>query len=131
MTTPQRPSYGEMRDKITPDDVQGKPAPLTIDSAELRDLAPIGSRRADNKIVITFKEFPGKEYICNATSYKTLVQKYGENYERWKGQVIVMAPTTNTFEGRAYEKLHVAPPERWDKVMQEVNKRQAKTTGTK
>lgn len=132
MTGPEKPSYGEMRDKLTPDDVKGKPAPLTIDSAELRDLAPEGSRRADKKIILTFKEFPGKEYISNATSYKTLTQKLGDDYTRWGGKVVVMAPTTNTFNGQSFEKLHVASPDRWDKVMAEVNKRrQASTTKTK
>ena len=134
MTMPERPSYGEFRDKLTPDDVKGKPTVLTVDRAELRNLAPEGSRREDKKIVLTFKEFPArgdkegeraKEYIANATSYKTLVQKLGEDYTRWGGKVVVMAPTTNTFEGKAFEKIHVAPPERWDKVLAEVARRQA------
>lgn len=125
MTMPERPSYGEMREKLTPDDVGGKPAPMTIDKAELRDLAPEGSRRADKKIILTFKEFPGKEYIANSGSYKTLCQKLGDDYSRWSGKVVVMAPTTTTFNNQSFEKLHVASPERWDKVMQEVSKRQA------
>jgi len=133
MSLPEKPSYGEFRDKLTPDDVKGKPAVLTIDRAELKNLAPEGSGRTDKKIVLTFKEFPAKgenehakEYIANATSYKTLCQKLGEDYTRWSGRVVVMAPTTNTFEGRAFEKIHVATPERWDKVLEEVSRRQAK-----
>jgi hypothetical protein len=126
-----KPSYGEMRDKLTCDDVNGKPAPLTIEAAELRDLAPAGSRREDNKIILTFREFPGKEYIANATSYKTLCMKLGDDFNRWAGKVIVMAPTTNTFDGKAYEKLHVAAPERWDKVMQTVERATTKATATK
>lgn len=120
MTAP-RPSYGTMRDKLTPDDVEGKAAPLTVATAELRDMAPRGSRREDNKIIIVFREFPEKEYVCNATSYKTLVTKLGDDYTRWHGKTVIMAPTTNEFEGRSYEKLHVASLERWDKVVAQLN----------
>lgn len=118
----QRPSYGEMRSKLTPDDVKGKAAPMTIATVELRDMAPANARREDNKIILTFNEFPGKEYIANATSFKTLCQKLGDDWDKWTGQVIVMAPTTTTFDNKAFEKLHVASPERWDKVMAEVEK---------
>lgn len=116
----QRLAYGEMRDKLTPDDVAGKAAALRILSADIRDFAPKSSRSADNKIVLVFVEFPDKEYIVNATSYKTLVMKLGDDVTRWPGQWCVMAPTTTTYEGRAFEKLHVAPPERWDKIMSKV-----------
>lgn len=109
-----------MRGKLTPDDVAGKPAALRILSAEMRDFAPKSARAADNKIVLVFAEFPEKEYVVNATSYTTLTLKLGDDYTRWPGQWCVMAPTTTTYEGRAFEKLHVAPPDRWDKIMAKV-----------
>lgn len=117
MADKPRLGYGEMRDKLTPDDLEGKPAPLTILTVEVKNMAPRGSPREDNKLSIVFKEFPTKEYVANATSYKTLVMKLGDNYEKWPGQVAIMAPTTNTFQGKAFEKVHVASPERWDKVV--------------
>lgn len=118
--TKPRLGYGEMRDKLTPDDLDGKAAPLTVQSVEVKNMAPKGTPREDNKLSIVFKEFATKEYVANATSYKTLVLKLGENYEKWVGQVVIMAPTTNTFQGKAYEKVHVASPERWDKVMRQL-----------
>jgi len=123
-----RLGYGEMREKLGPDDVEGKPAPLTVLTVEVKNMAPRGSPREDNKLSIVFKEFPNKEYIANATSYKTLVAKLGDNYERWPGQVVIMAPTTNTFSGRAYEKIHVASPERWEKAMKALQPRTASTS---
>ena len=125
---PEKPrlGYGEMRDKLTPDDVEGKAAPLTIQTVDVKNMAPRGSPREDNKLSIVFKEFPGKEYVANATSYKTLCLKLGDNYEKWVGQVAIMAPTTNTFQGKAFEKVHVASPDRWDKVMKSLTKTTAK-----
>lgn len=115
-------AYGQMRDKLTPDDTEGKTAVLTIASAERRNFAPEGQGE-EYKIVLTFDEFPEegeqkeKEYIVNATSYKTLVTKLGENEDEWIGQPCVMAPTTTNYGGKTFEKIHVASPERWDKVM--------------
>lgn len=118
-------SYGEMREKLTPDDVNGNAAALRILTAERKDLAPLNARSAQWKIVLVFAEFPDKDYIVNATSYKTLADKLGEDETKWPGQWVVMAPTNTTFEGRVYEKLHVASPDRWDKVMKETAKKRA------
>lgn len=119
-------AYGQMRDKLEPDDIDGKTAVLTILSAEARNFAPDG-KGEEFKIVLTFEEFPAdddadpptkeKEYIVNATSYKTLVAKLGDNYDAWVGEPVVMQPTTTTFGNQTFEKVHVASPERWDKAM--------------
>ena len=121
-------SYGEMVPKISPDDTDGKPVLLTIRQVRVQNMAPEG-RAPENKIVIEFaEEFkPAKgfdkdaatrrEYIANSTAYKTLCAKLGSDYTKWAGQPIVMAPTTNTFDNKAYEKLHVAALDRWDKVV--------------
>jgi hypothetical protein len=122
---PKKPSYGEMRDKIEPKDIKDRPALATIATAELRDLAPAGSRREDNKIVLSFHEFEGKEYIANATSYKTLCAKLRTNYDKWPGQVCVLAPTTNTFEGQTFTKVHIAAPEVWDRAIEALAKAKA------
>lgn len=119
-------AYGQMRDKLEPDDIDGKTAVLTIASADARNFSPEG-KGEEFKIVLTFEEFPAdddadppikqKEYIVNATSYKTLVAKLGDNYDAWVGEPVVMQPTTTTFGTQTFEKVHVASPERWDKAM--------------
>lgn len=115
-------SYGEMREKLGPDDVDGKVAPLTCATAERKNFAPNGQGE-EYKIVLTFEEFPEKELVVNATSYKTLVAKLGDDEDAWVGKTIVLAPTTTTYGGKSYEKLHVASPERWDKTMVQLRKR--------
>lgn len=117
--------YGEMIRKLDVDDCDGKPVALTVRRAERRNLAPKNSRNDDWKIVIEFAEkFGGendddkrREYVVNSTSYKTLCDRLGKDETRWVGQTVVMSPTNNTFEGKTYEKMHVAAPERWDKVI--------------
>lgn len=118
-------SYGEMIRKLTVEDCDGKPVALTIKAANTRNLAPKNARQDDWKIVIEFAEpFDGdtkdeqrREYVVNSTSYKTLVDRYGSDSSRWIGKPIVMAPTTTQYDGRSYEKMHVAAPERWEKVL--------------
>ena len=122
-----RLAYGQMRDKLEPDDIDGKVAVLTIASADARNFAS-ESAGAEYKVVLTFEEFPEdgdtkeKEYVVNATSYKTLVEKIGDDYAAWPGESVVMAPTTTTYGGKTFEKVHVASPERWDKAMQAFKK---------
>lgn len=126
MSNSDRPlAYGEMREKITPDDVNGNAAALRILIADRKDMAPANARSAQWKLILVFAEFPEKEYVANATSYKTLVQFLGDDESKWPGQWCVMAPTVNTFDGKAYEKLHVASPDRWEKVMKATEKKRA------
>lgn len=120
-------SYGEMIPKLTPDDTDGKPVALTIKRVREQNMSN-DPRRDDTKLVIEFEqEFDRtdakdasssrREYVVNATSYKTLCDKLGQDYKKWTGQTIVMAPTTTTYDNKQYEKIHVAAPDRWDKVL--------------
>lgn len=131
-----RLAYGEMIDKLSPDDTDGKPAVLTVRSVREQDMAPRGSKNPDVKIIIVFaEEFEGdtadkkrREYVVNSTSYKTLCEKLGRDHNRWSGQQIVMAPTQTTYDGKTYDKLHVATLDRWDKTVSATTKAARKTT---
>ena len=74
-----QPSYGEMRERISLDDIHSSLCPATIETIDMRDMAPARARSADYKIIMSFREFPGKEYIANATSYKTCGEKFGKD----------------------------------------------------
>lgn len=126
----QKPlAYGEMISKIEPDDTEGKPAALTVRRVRRQNMAPAG-RPEEIKLVVEFaEEFDGetadkkrREYIVNSTSYKTLCDKLGSDENKWTGKTIVMAPTNTEFGGKTFEKLHVASPERWDKVVAQMGK---------
>jgi hypothetical protein len=124
-----RLAYGEMIPKLEPDDTDGKPVMLTVRRVREQNMAPEG-RREEVKLVIEFAEkFSGekpdqqrREYIVNSTSYKTLCEKLGSDHNKWAGESIVMAPTNTEFGGRTFEKMHVASPDRWDKVVQATTK---------
>lgn len=129
-------SYGEIIPKIQPDDTQGKPSLLTIRRVRRQNMAPKG-KPEEIKLIIEFAEtFTGadadkqrREYIINSTSYKTLCAKLGPDVAKWEGKPVVMAPTNTEFDGKVFEKLHVASPERWDKVVT-ATERAAKTPTT-
>jgi hypothetical protein len=132
-------AYGEMIPKLAVEDTNGKPAALTIRRVDSRNLAPKTSRAEEWKLVIEFaEEFSGdtpderrREYVVNSTSYKTLCDRLGKDHTKWIGKQVVMAPTNNTYEGRTYEKLHVAAPERWDKVIGATATRRVRDVGKK
>lgn len=115
--------YGRFRDKLEPDDTDGKTAVLTIETAEARNMAPSGQAE-EFKLCITFVEIRdsggdgGKEMVLNATDYRRLVAEYGtEDERRWVGKLIVVSPTQTTFRGKQFEKMHVAVADRWSKAM--------------
>ena len=121
-------SYGVMRPKLELADTDNKPVQLTIAEVRTQNMAPEG-RSPENKLVILFAESfkPAKgfdkdaattrEYVVNSTSYKTLVSKLGRDHDKWTGHPIVMAPTSNDYEGKTFKKLHVAALDQWDKVL--------------
>jgi hypothetical protein len=117
-----------MRDKISLDDIHNALCPVTVASIDLRDLAPAKSRKADNKIIMVFREFPDKEYIANATSYKTCVEKHGADWRTWVNKVIVLAPVSNEDPNTRtlVTKVHVAPPDDWAKALNAATKARRK-----
>lgn len=125
----KRSLYG-YAEKLSPDHTDGKPAILTIASIAIRNFAQ-GGKGEDWKMVITYEEFPSIEHPINRTSWKTLSDKLGKwepgdkdfgnvvaNHP-WLGKQVVVAPTTrnNPTTGEAVEKLDIAAPARWDKLM--------------
>lgn len=125
-------------DKLNPEHTGGKAAVLTIESIAIRNFAQ-GGRGADWKMILTYKEFPGVEHPINRTSWRTLSEELGkwEPGEKdfgnvvvnhpWKGKLIVVAPTTrnNPSTGEAVEKLDIAPPTAWKRVMAQYEKQKA------
>lgn len=114
-------AYGEYREKLTAQDTDGKPAVLTIVTAGRKNLAPRG-QSPEWKVAISFDEVRDaggnpKELVLNATDYSTVCRYLGSDDRNWPGKKVVVAPTTTTYGGRAYEKMHIAAPERWDALV--------------
>jgi hypothetical protein len=121
-------SYGEMRPKLEPDDTEGKPCALTIASADRRNMARRGTA-PEYKVVVVFAEkFDAKavrdtepseerELVLNASDYKICCAKLGNDEAAWVGKQVVVALTQNKYDGKTYENMHIAVPERWEKVL--------------
>lgn len=119
-------AYGEMREKLEPDDTDGKPAVLRIKFAERRNMAR-GGRGEKWKIIVVFMDVASedgtnKEMILNATDWATASGKLGEDEKRWAGKFLVVAPVTTNYDGKPYEKQHCVSPARWDKLQSQFDR---------
>ncbi len=124
-------SYGEFIPKLEVEDTDGRPVALTVALTRRQNMAPENSKRRDVKVILRFApvfeppaDWSGdddsgraREYVVNSTSYKTLCAKYGTDEKRWAGKLVVMVPTTNTFNGKRFTKMHVGMPNEWDAVV--------------
>lgn len=124
-------SYGEYIPKLDVADTGDRPAVLEIASVYRRNMAPSDADRKDIKIVLRFgpvfdppRGWDGnpdsgreREYVVNATSYKTLCSKFGSDEKRWVGRSVVMVPTTSNFGNERFRKMHVGMPNEWDAVI--------------
>lgn len=137
MSQRQPLAYGDMRPKLEPDDVDGKPAVLTVKRADRRNMARRGQGEEWKVVVVFADTFPGKsvrdaepsterEHVLNATDWKTVSGKLGDDETTWAGKKFVMAPGTTQYEGRTFEKMLVATPDRWDKALAAVAKKAGK-----
>lgn len=123
-------AYGSFIPKLEPADTNDRPVALVVHATRRQNMAPEG-RPSEYKIVLTFQPvFPVphgwdgdkqdgamREYVVNATSYKTLTAKLGSDETRWVGRTIAMEPVTSNFNGQAFRKTHVAMPERWESIL--------------
>lgn len=114
----------------------GKPAVFTISSVSVRNFAK-GGQGEDWKIVLTYEELGNVEHAINRTSFRTLTDKLGpwtpgeNDYNKiipnhpWKGKKVAVTPTTrnNPETNEAVEKLDVAAPNRWDRMMDAYNRK--------
>ncbi|MCL6507656.1 MAG: hypothetical protein K6T59_11565 [Bryobacteraceae bacterium] len=109
--------YGNRRPKLTLDDLEGGDyIVLTIaafDEAVFDD--------EEGKRVTPFLEFQetgDKVLFLNATQVRYLVDGFGtDESDEWIGRPIPLEAQTVTFRGKRFEKLYIAPPERWDQLL--------------
>lgn len=88
----------------------------------------------NKKVALTFAEFPDREYILNATSYRLLVDRYGEQrasgFRGWEGKLVVLAATEtddpNT--GNRVNSLWVADQQTWNEVYADYTRGNAAAT---
>lgn len=128
-------AYGSFIPRLEPEDTKDRPVALVIHRTRRQNMAPEG-RPAEWKIVVTFQPvFPVpsdwdgdkqdgamREYVVNATSYKTLCGKLGSDETKWIGKTVAMEPVTSNFNGSSFRKTHVAMPDRWETILSQTTR---------
>ncbi len=86
---------------IKAEDLKGRAVKVTIDKIELEEVGTSGY-----KAVI---HFVGKEkaLVLNVTNAKCLASVFGDDEQAWKGQEIVMYPTTTEYGGKTVDCIRV------------------------
>ena len=111
--------FGRQRPKLTRDDFSGDFTVLTIATAE-------EVKTDDGKsMVLTFQETGDKSLWLNVTALKTLVEKFGDNADAWKGKQVPVEKHTAEFRGEKYPKVRVALGEDWDDMFKQAKKGRA------
>lgn len=97
---------------------------LQISGAKIKSFSNDYLRGGDEKVVLTFVEFKDAEYILNATSFRALADRYGNDqanlFRSWinKPCVLVRSSTDNPQTGEKIEALWVAKPAEWREAVQ-------------
>lgn len=82
------------------EDLGGREVPVTIDGVKVIKL---------NDKDKLFVSFTGKEkgLVLNKTNMAVIGKQYGDDYNSWPGNPIMLYPTTTDFEGRTVDCIRV------------------------
>lgn len=78
--------------------------PLTIEKTEVEKLGSEGNQK--NKLILTLKE-TDKLLALNKTNTATLVKKFGEETENWKGKTITIVKVQVNYQNQIRDSLQV------------------------
>lgn len=109
-------SFGsERKPALTVEHINGDATVLTVADVRL----PIVNKV--QKVVITFKEFPGHSFWLNATMTDYAVAKLGDDTDKWLGERVPMhkIDVENPSSGEMVNKLYIMPPSEWAEAFAE------------
>lgn len=91
--------------------------------------------KSNQKVALTYAEFPGVQHVLNATSYRLLAARYGEpargDYRAWVGKVVVLnvVDADNFREGTKVKSVWIADDQTWTKVYAQWSRASAPVPG--
>ena len=112
--------YGTSTPKITPDDLEGDFAILTVvdfEDVEVPDDSVEGGKR--KTATLTFEETEDKVLWLNMGMIDALVEQLGDDLDAWKGQEVPVEKYTARFRGKSFPKVRVMAAEEWDKAFKD------------
>jgi len=109
--------YGSARPKITRDDLQdGDFIILTVANFDEATISDEEGKRVTP--YLEFAETGDKVLWLNKTQVGFLIEGFGsKDSDDWKGKSVPIEKVTTTYNGRKFDKVAVAAPERWEEYM--------------
>lgn len=118
MTKINLSDYSSGRPKLTPEDLDGDTAILTVESTESVTVGEESSPKdQQEKLLLLFEEFEDRPLWLNVTQIRTLVDRLGDDDENWKGEKVPVESHVALYRGQEYPKVRVVPTERWDAAL--------------
>lgn len=123
--------YGSKRPKLTPEDLEGDAAVLTVAGFEqfmVKD--DVGERPT---AILVFEETGDKALFLNKTMLSALVERLGNDGDKYIGEKVPIEARKVTYQGKTTTKLYVMAAEEWDHAFEEAGliKRSKKPKGVK
>lgn len=111
------PKYGgASRPKIEQDDIEdGDAVVVTIEDVEEEKVK--GDRGDKVLLVLITREFGDKVHRLNTTQRDYLIEKLGDETDRWIGKRVPLVKQTVEFQKKKYPTVYVAAPEEWDDLL--------------
>ena len=85
---------------IKADDLKGKSVKVIIEKVEVEEVG------GDHKAVVYF-EGKEKSLVLNATNARCLSAGFGDDEQKWRGNEIIMFPTTTEYSGKTVPCIRV------------------------
>ncbi len=119
--------FGSSTPKLTPDDLEADVAILTVADFETVDVDDDNAEGGKRKsATLTFEETEDRVLWLNKGMIEALIERLGDNTDKWKGQKVPVEKYTARFRGKSYPKVRVMMAEEWDDVLAPKARRTAK-----
>lgn len=118
--------FGSSTPKLTPDDLEGDAAILTVtayEEVEVDDEDAEGGKRLS--ATLAFEETGDKVLWLNKGMVEALVEQLGDDSDKWAGQKVPVESYVAKYRGQKFNKVRVLPSEEWDAAFKEAGVKRA------
>jgi len=108
--------FSKARPKVEPDDIEdGDYTVATV--AKYDEIAQ--EFQGEHRITpaLTFREFGDKVLWLNKTQMQYLVERLGNDADKWIGKRVPLVKVVKQFGDEKHHKVYVATPEEWDDLL--------------
>lgn len=115
--------FGSARVKITPDDLEGDVAVLTVSGYEEFDVDDDTVKGGKRKSAVLMFEETGEAVLyLNKGMVESLVERLGDDSDGWLGEKVPVERHVAEFGNKRFPKVRVVPAEEWDEYLKPAKK---------